>query len=149
MSKKNTRKAERAFAFQALYALSFSPAQDMEGVRKVFQNSPDFEQGDGDGFQSFAFELVAGVWRHEKELDALVEQFSRNWRISRMGRIELIILRMGIYEMIFRQDIPAKVAKNQAMELSQQFGEESARSFVKGILEATEKALQNGEIKHR
>ncbi len=149
MSKKNTRKAERAFAFQVLYALSFSPAKDLEGVRKVFQNSPDFEQDDSNGFQSFAFELVAGVWRHEQELDKLVEQFSRNWRISRMGRIELIILRMGIYEMLFRQDIPTKVAKNQALDLSLQFGEESARSFVRGILEATAKALESGEIVHR
>ncbi len=151
MSKKNSRRTDRAFAFQVLYALSFTPAKDMEGVRAAFRNSPDFVEKEGlqDNFQGFAWELVAGIWTQEKELDALVEQYSHNWRISRMGRIELTILRIGMYEMLFRSDIPAKVAIAEALELSRHFGDDNARSFVNGILDAASKALENGEITHR
>ncbi len=148
MSKKNSRRSERSFAFQVLYSLSFTPAQTLEGVRSAFRKSPDFVEKEdmADNFQGFAWELVAGIWSNEKDLDALIAQYSHNWRINRMGRIELTILRMAMYEMLYREDIPAKVAINEALELSRQYGEESARSFLNGILDATAKALESGEI---
>ncbi len=151
MSKKTTRRSERAFAFQVLYGISFSAIKNVEALRAAFRNSPDFQEKEGvhDEVQGFAWELVSGIWKNEKELDELITRFSLNWRINRMGRIELTILRMGLYEMLFRQDIPSKVAINEALELSRQFGEESARSFVNGILDATAKALENGEIQRQ
>ncbi len=151
MSKKVSRRSERGFAFQVLYSLSFAPAQSLEGVRSAFRKSPDFvEKEDSmDDLHGFAWELVSGIWSREKELDELIAGFSHNWRVNRMGRIELTILRMGLYEMLFREDIPSKVAINEALELSRQYGEESARSFLNGILDATAKALESGEITKR
>ncbi len=151
MSKKNSRRSERGFAFQVLYSLSFTPVQSIEGVRAAFRKSPDFvEKEDSlDDVQGFAWELVSGIWSHEKELDELIAKFSHNWRVNRMGRIELTILRMGLYEMLFRKDVPAKVAINEALELSRQYGEESARTFLNGILDAAAKALDSGEITQR
>ncbi len=94
----------------------------------------------------FAWELVEGVWKNTVDLDAVITRFSRNWRVDRMGRIELTLLRLGIYELLYRTDIPSKVAINEALELARQFGEHNARSFVNGILDATARALETGDI---
>ncbi|MEG2172485.1 MAG: transcription antitermination factor NusB [Desulfovibrionaceae bacterium] len=99
--------------------------------------------------KGFAWELVEGVWAHSAELDEIITKFSRNWRVDRMGRIELTVLRLGIFEMLYRTDIPPKVAINEALELAKEFGEENARSFINGILDATSKALDSKELEFR
>ena len=164
MSKNKNRRSERALAFQVLYGLAFSPAASMGELRRAFRQSPDnadkAEKGldrviDEDGFeidvapQGFAWELVEGVWTRTQTLDEIIGRFSRNWRVDRMGRIELTLLRMGIYEMLYRDDVPSKVAINEALELAKQFGENNARSFVNGILDAAAKALESGELSHQ
>ncbi len=95
----------------------------------------------------FAWELVDGVWRQQKTLDSILTQHSRNWRVDRMGRIEHTILRMGVYEMLYRLDVPIRVAMNESLELSRLFGEESARPFINGILDTIGKLIDNGELK--
>lgn len=97
----------------------------------------------------FAWELVEGVWNNTTDLDEVITKFSRNWRVDRMGRIELTILRLGIFEMLYRTDIPPKVAINEALELAKEFGEENARSFINGILDSTAKALETQELTPR
>lgn len=150
-----TRRGERALAFQVLYGLSFSPAQSLGELRRAFRQSPDnadrdmeqdAQQPELTAPQGFAWELVEGVWANSATLDEVIGRFSRNWRVDRMGRIELTLLRMGIYEMLYRDDVPSKVAINEALELAKQFGENNARPFVNGILDATAKALEAGEL---
>ncbi len=148
MSKKNTRRHERSLAFQVLYAISFAEVQSIDDVRKAYYQSPDQDSKTEDFAEpaGFAWELVSGVWNNNVEIDDVITQFSHNWRLDRMGRIELTVLRMGIFEMLYRSDIPTKVAINEALELARQFGEQSALSFVNGILDAAAKALESGKI---
>ncbi len=148
MSKKNTRRHERSLAFQVLYAISFAQVQSMDDVRRAFCQSPD-QVAKGEEFEDpsgFAWELTSGVWKNNQEIDDVISQFSHNWRLDRMGRIELTVLRIGIFEMFYRSDIPTKVAINEALELARQFGEQNALSFVNGILDAAAKALESGKI---
>ena len=63
-----------------------------------------------------------------------------------MGRIELTLLRLAVFEMLYRQDVPPKVAINEALELSGQFGEGNAKNFINGILDAAAKALESGAL---
>ncbi len=114
MSKKNTRRHERSLAFQILYAISFASVQSIDDVRRAFCQSPDFQESNIDNPSGFAWELVSGVWRNSQSIDEIITQFSHNWRIDRLGRIELTVLRMGIFEMLYRSDIPTKVAINEA-----------------------------------
>ncbi len=60
--------------------------------------------------------------------------------------MELTLLRLAMYELLYRQDVPAKVAINEALELTRQFGEDNATSFVNGILDAAAKALEKGSL---
>lgn len=88
----------------------------------------------------FTWELVEGVWTHLKALDKSIEKYAKNWRIDRLGRIELTILRIALFEMLYRDDIPAKVSITEALELTSQFAEIKARSFINGLLDAVHKA---------
>ena len=67
-------------------------------------------------------------------IDALLEETSKGWKTSRMGKVELTILRLAVYEMKFDEDIPEKVAINEAIELSKKFGGDDAPGFVNGVL---------------
>ena len=150
-AKSATRRGERELAFQVLYGLSFTPANNIEELRRFFRISPDnLARWEGQEPPSqpsgFAWELVEGVWSKSDELDASISNYSRNWRVDRMGRVELTLLRLAVFEIIYRNDVPPKVAINEALELSRQFGEGNAKSFINGILDAVAKALETGGI---
>ena len=68
------------------------------------------------------------------ELDEKINNASRGWKTGRMGKAELAILRLAVYEMLYDDEIPVKVAINEAVELSKRYGGEDAPSFVNGIL---------------
>jgi N utilization substance protein B len=145
--KKLSRRAERALAFQVLYGLSFSPAPTRLELADAFLRAPE-QDGPSPSpvreARGFAWELVEGVWESREKLDALLTRYSQNWRVERMGKVEITLLRLALYEMLFRQDIPPKVAMNEAIELSKQFGDQGSRGFVNGILDAAVKELENG-----
>ncbi len=89
--------------------------------------------------QGFAYELVEGVWKNVDNLDETIKEYTKNWRIDRLGRIELTILRIALFEMLYRDDIPVKVSIAEALELTNQFAEIKARNFVNGLLDAVHK----------
>ena len=148
MSKKESRRAERIRAFQILYGLNFSDISEEADLKRAFVQSPDPEGEAGIGAkpEGFAWELVHGVWRDQDELDRLVTSLSKHWKINRIARIELTILRLSLYEMTRRDDIPPKVAINEGVELAKLFGDDNSKSFVNGILDAAAKAVDNGTL---
>ena len=83
----------------------------------------------------FAERLVAGVLEKKKELDALIGKYATNWKISRMPIVDRNILRAGVYELLWMDDVPAKVTVNEAIELAKSFGDDDASKFVNGILD--------------
>lgn len=150
-AKNATRRGERELAFQVLYGLSFTPAKTLEELRRSFRTSPDnLVRGEESGVpvdtSGFAWELVEGVWSKSDALDKAITKFSHNWRVDRMGRVELTLLRLAVFELLFRNDVPPKVSINEALELSRQFGEGNAKNFINGILDAVAKALESGEL---
>ena len=85
--------------------------------------------------RAFAERLVAGVLEQKPELDALISQYATNWKISRMPIVDRNILRAGVYELLWMDDVPAKVTVNEAVELAKSFGDDEASKFVNGILD--------------
>ncbi|MEK7349558.1 MAG: transcription antitermination factor NusB [Nitrospirota bacterium] len=88
-----------------------------------------------DEVKDFAERLVAGVLDKKKELDALIGKYATNWKISRMPIVDRNILRAGVYELLWMDDVPAKVTVNEAIELAKSFGDDEASKFVNGILD--------------
>jgi N utilization substance protein B len=91
-------------------------------------------------------ELVKGVWNRRDELDKLIEQHSQNWKIARIAKVELTILRVALYEILHGEDIPLRVAMNEAVELAKEFGDDNSPSFVNGILDAVSKDVAQGKF---
>ena len=88
-----------------------------------------------DDVKAFAELLVAGVLQEKKELDALIGKYATNWKISRMPIVDRNILRAGVYELLWMDDVPAKVTVNEAIELAKSFGDDDASKFVNGVLD--------------
>jgi len=143
MTKKvgTSRRSERELAFQFLYGLAFTPVSSEGELRERFEQSA-VTADKAAVLSGFSWELALGVWKNVQRLDAVIARFARNWRLDRMGRIELTLLRLAVYELQYRADIPPRVAINEALELCGQFGEAGARSFINGILDAAAKALE-------
>ncbi|MEG2004851.1 MAG: transcription antitermination factor NusB [Bilophila sp.] len=155
-SRPHARRAARSRAFQVLYSLHFSPTTTLGDLRSAFTAMPDPTDADMDenaevepatsAPAGFSWELVEGVWANVATLDTVIERFSQNWRVDRLGKIELTLLRLAVFEMLYRPDVPPKVAINEALELSTRFGDAKAKSFINGILDATAKAQEAGEL---
>ena len=121
----HARRAARSRAFQVLYSLQFSPSTTLGDVRTAFLEMPDPTDADMDEnaetreekLYGFAWELVEGVWSNVKNLDSVIERFSQNWRVDRLGKIELTLLRLAVFEMLYRADHPFR--RRQGQELHQ------------------------------
>jgi transcription antitermination protein NusB len=88
-----------------------------------------------DESKEFAERLVQGVLEHKKELDATIGKYATNWTVSRMPIVDRNILRAGLYELLWLNDVPAKVTMNEAIELAKSFGDDEASKFVNAILD--------------
>ena len=84
--------------------------------------------------KEFIKDIVFGVNEHMSELDALINEFSKEWTLDRMSRVDIAVLRVAIYEMLYRPDIHPSVSINEAVELAKRFDEENSYSFINGIL---------------
>jgi N utilization substance protein B len=140
------RRAGRRRAFEVLYGLSFvSPEED--DLAEYFDRTPlpeDLELAAE--AVNFAWEFVSGVTEHMERLDEIISGFSTHWKLSRIARIELAILRLAIYEMLGAPHTPHKVAINEAVELAKGYGDENSKNFVNGILDAVAKKAGNDSI---
>jgi transcription antitermination protein NusB len=140
------RRTGRERALQALYQLEMTPGTPAEALASAWgsegADSAAAEQGKPDPeAQRFAQELVTGVVQHRAEIDRLIEEHSHNWRLDRMSRIDRNVLRLGIFELKYRPDIPKKVSLNEAVELGKNFGTEESSAFVNGLLDRIAVAL--------
>lgn len=140
------RRTARERALQALYGLEMSkvpPADALEQAWTSASQDPDARKdADSDpAARKFALELVEGVAANLSEIDKLLEQHSHNWRLDRMSRIDRNILRLAVYELQHRPDIPRKVTLNEAIELGKNFGTEESSAFINGLLDRIAVAL--------
>lgn len=148
--KQESRHLGRQRAFQVLYSLNFAPVHDEDVLYHRFLHAPLGEKNADDPAeeylelgpqsQEFGWELTHGVWRRQGELDNEIVKYSQHWKIGRIAKIELTILRLALHELLHRSDVPKKVAINEAVELAKSFGDDNSGAFVNGILDAAAKA---------
>ena len=96
---------------------------------------------------AFSDAVLSGIETHQEEIDPLISELAIGWSIERMPRVDLSILRVAIYEMMYRRDIPYSVSINEAVELAKRFGGERSSAYITGMHGTRAKRLEaeNGE----
>lgn len=130
----SNRHLARTIAMQSLYAWDFGGRKDAALAASAKHNTAEFAPEFDD--EGFVRELTEGVTRHREEIDALVVQYAPEWPLDQITLVDRNILRLGIYELVFSETVPSKVAINEAIELGKSFGGESSGRFVNGVLGA-------------
>jgi len=124
------RSLAREIALQALYQLetrgneAVSEADDFCSARS---EDPEIKE--------FAEELIKGIKEKQSELDAHIQTMIPNWELERLALIDRLILRMGTYEMLYRDDIPPVVSINEAVNIAKKYSTKTSGSFVNGVLD--------------
>jgi len=129
------RRLARERALQALYQLDISGGISIEEALEWAWAANAQEEPKQEGAHRFATELVQGACESIEEIDSLVEAHSHHWRLERMSKIDRNILRLGVFELKYRPDIPKKVTLNEAIELAKKFGTENSSAFINGLLD--------------
>jgi N utilization substance protein B len=125
------RRDGRVAAVQYLYAWSLNPPKNLaEDLRVFFENFPEPRD-----HYAFGEEIIHGLIEHAPEIDARIRELAQNWEFERIAKIDLAILRVAMFEMIHRKDIPPVVSINEAIDLSKQFSNADAKRFINGILD--------------
>ena len=125
------RTRARECALPALSQLDKSGGEAKNAVRGVLAH---FEEADTETGR-FADELVRGVQSERVQIDELIQRSSTHWKLDRMARVDRNILRLAVYEILRRADVPLRVTLNEAIELGKKFGSEESSAFVNGVLD--------------
>lgn len=125
------RREMREHIFKLLFLGEFNETEEMqEQIQLYFEGLSDLQPTE----QAYMENKYTLVKEHLEEIDALLNEKSAGWKTKRMSKVDLNILRLAVYEMKYDEDVPVKVAINEAVEISKSFGGDDSASFVNGIL---------------
>ncbi len=134
----NPRRENRIAALQYLYMWDINPPQNFEHDLRLFLD----QRGRPPEYYRFAEELTRGAAARAPETDEIIRHYTQNWEFRRIAKIDLAILRLAIFEMLHRPDIPPVVSINEAIDLSKMFSIPEAKRFINGILDQFKQTLQ-------
>lgn len=134
------RREEREFVFLILFENDFNN-YDLNLIidHKKEADAPYFELTD------FIKDIFCGVKHNQIYIDELISKHSLKWGKDRISKVSINILRLAVYEILFRNDIPKNVSINEAVELAKKYGEDSEPSFINGILGSLCKSVENND----
>lgn len=143
----SNRHLARTIAMQSLFLWDFKGRQEKDldnTVKNVFANfAPKFDD------HGFVKNLIKGVMAHLPEIDEYIARYATEWPLDQITIVDRNILRIGVFELIFNDDIPAKVAINEAIEIAKTFGSESSGKFVNGVLGAIYKDMEKENFSNK
>lgn len=126
------RRSLREQVFKLLFRVEFNSKEEMEEQCRLFLEHEDVEMSEQDA------DYIVGKYTdiHEKleEIDSMVNEKAKGWSTDRMGKVDLTIIRLAVYEMKYDDTIPEGVAINEAVELAKLFGQDESAGFVNGVL---------------
>jgi len=150
-----TRREAREHAVQFLFQYDLNPPADIDQALKLFWESQRVatrpqEKGTASwgleveiapataaetALEHFSEPLIRGVIEHRHDLDEHIKKHAKNWELHRIAAVDRNVLRLAIYEMLFREDIPPVVSINEAIDIAKKFSTEESGRFVNGILD--------------
>ncbi len=131
------RRRARELALQVLYQMEITGDPSPTGPDSFWGHFPSRP-----ATRDFAQRLVAGTVEHRSEIDGLLENAAENWKLGRMPKVDLVILRLATYELVFCPDIPLSVSIDEAIEIGNRYGSDDSPTFINGVLDQV--ACANG-----
>ena len=129
--KNMTRREIREQVFKMLFRVEFYNQEEMsEQIALCEDDACSWKEKD----KTYIFEKVEKISEKLEEIDAKINEVSEGWKTGRMGKVDLTLIRLAVYEMLYEEDVPATVAINEAVELAKQYGTDNSPSFVNGVL---------------
>lgn len=135
------RRASREAAMKLLYQLEIQKSDRSEQIDIALE-----DENLTDNDKKYIKSIVDGVYEKVILIDSIIEKKSMGWKISRLSKIDLSILRIGIYEILYRDDIPYSVTVNEAVELAKRYSSEDAGAYVNGLLAKVTKSDRNNDV---
>jgi len=130
-----TRRDARRHAFMLVFQLPFHTEITVEDLALTKKNYyEDLEDRPSGKNAEYIDRVVWGVFERGRQLDAVIENFLRDWDIARISKIDLALMRLSIYEMLCEGDVPLGVAVNEAVELAKEYGTDESSAFINGVL---------------
>jgi len=127
---RGTRRKGRELALQALYQIEITGDSSVAAVDLFLEH---FEGNAA--AKEFARRLVSGVVSQSADIDRRIAECTENWRLERLAKVDLVVLRMATYELVFCPDIPSRVSLDEAIEIGKRFGSADSATFINGVLD--------------
>ncbi len=127
-----TRHELREHIFLLVFRLEFYSYEDMPGQVQMYIE--DMEEPADEADSDYIIKKSSDIFSKLDRIDEVIDEKADKWKSDRMGKVELAVLRLAVYEILFDEDIPEKVAIDEAVELAKKYGQESSGSFVNGVL---------------
>jgi len=124
-----TRHKARMLALQALYEVDSAARRPEAVTERLLAETPLSREND-----DFVRELVNGTVKNREQIDSNIHKFAPAWPVDQIATVDRNILRLAIFEILFDNKVPIKVAVNEAVELAKTFGSESSAKFINGVL---------------
>lgn len=122
------RHEAREEAICLVFEKDFRNSENLDDIIKIAADVRDFEQDE------YMLSVVRGVFDNKEKIDEKINSHLKDWKLSRISKVSLAILRVALYEILYRDDIPDSVSINEAVEFSKQFENSEAASFINGLL---------------
>ena len=138
-----SRHLSRSIAMQSLYEWDFSGKKPDALNKVVEKNIKEF--GPGMENQDFVWQIINGIIEHLPKIDKIIEKAAPEWPVDQITIVDRNVLRIGLYELLYekKEEVPPKVAINEAIELAKTFGGESSGKFINGVLGTVYKQIEN------
>jgi transcription antitermination factor NusB len=132
------RTRARELALQFLFQMDVQGPECRGDLSEFLFDALDGKPG-ADEAKAYATRVIDGVAAHRDEIDGLLREAAKNWELERMAVVDRNALRIGVYEMLWEDELPVKVAINEAIELGKRFSTEASGAFINGILDRIRK----------
>lgn len=134
------RHLARTCVMQTLFASEFKKHDAKKLLKQILEEfAPKLTETD------FAYKTLEGVLKNEEEIKKIIQKFAPHWPVEKIARVDRAILEIGVYEIVFNNEIPPVVAINEAIEIAKHFGDENSPKFINGVLSSVMKEYKSAK----
>jgi N utilization substance protein B len=133
----SNRRKGRELALQALYQLEINGDASERALGGFWESFESSVEG-----KELALRLIHGVLDHKREIDELISDACEHWRLERLSRVDVNVIRIAVYELTTPPPLPVEIAINEAIEIARRFGTEESAAFVNGVLDQIASRLE-------